>query len=199
MNRREVLKGSLSALGFMALDGLPVFAAPQGWKHGGKPNLVFGALSDTHLQVNYNGVSPHGRFPIKYLRKALENYKSRNIDALVHCGDMAHRGMVRELEFHQELIDEVFGKGKGPVKLFVAGNHEWFGDGEGFGGVCGRRLYPDAVERAEHTICGDFPRHCERVFGEPYEECWHKEVKCYHFFGHFHQSNADWRTIYYDA
>ena len=256
LNRREVLKGSLSALGFMALDGLPVFAAPQGWKHGGKPNLVFGALSDTHLQVNYNGVSPHGRFPIKYLRKALEYYKSRNIDALVHCGDMAHRGMVRELEFHQELIDEVFGKGKGPVKLFVAGNHEWFGDGEGFGGVCGRRLYPDPVERAKHTICGDFPKHWERVFGEPYEECWHKEVKGYHFFGHhwnvdegkflqlirqtgavsslggtkpifllshnylhtpfrrqlskehpnavgffghYHQSNADWRTIYYDA
>ena len=255
LNRREVLRGGLSAFGFLALpDGL--FAAPDGWKPTGKPDLVFGTLSDTHLQVNYNGVSPHGRFPIRYLRKALEYYKSRNIDALVHCGDMAHRGMVRELEFHQELIDEVFGKGKGPVKLFVAGNHEWFGDGEGFGGVCGRRLYPDPVERVKHTICGDFPRHWERAFGEPYEACWHKEVKGYHFFGHhwnvnetafldfvknhaassplggakpffmlshtylhhrfcrllskdfpnavsffghFHQSNADWRTIYFDA
>ena len=254
MTRRDFLGSAFAALGFAALPG-GLFAVPRGWKPPKTPNLVFGALSDTHLQVNYDGVNPHGRFPLKHLRKALEYFKRRNIDALVHCGDMAHRGMVRELEFHQELIDEVFGKGRGPVKLFVAGNHEWFGDGEGFGGVCGRRLYPDAAERAKHTVCGDFPGHWERVFGELYEECWHKEVKGCHFFGHqwgvdemkflefvkseaavsslcgaqpffllshayfhyrfcrllskdypraiglfghYHQSNADWRTIYYD-
>ena len=67
-NRREMLRGGVSALGFLALDGLPVFAAPQGWKPSKKPNLVFGILSDTHLQVNYNGISPHGRFPIKWER-----------------------------------------------------------------------------------------------------------------------------------
>ena len=85
------------------------------------PKLVFGVISDTHLQVNYNGVNPHGRFPQKHLRKVLEYFRSRKIDALVHCGDMAHRGMVRELEFRNEMIDDVFGKTGGPVKLLVAG------------------------------------------------------------------------------
>lgn len=48
--RREFARDGLFALGFMALDGLPVFAAPVGWKPKKKPNLVFGILSDTHLQ-----------------------------------------------------------------------------------------------------------------------------------------------------
>ena len=39
MNRREFAKGGLAALGFLALDGLPVFAAPVGWKPKKKPNL----------------------------------------------------------------------------------------------------------------------------------------------------------------
>ena len=160
-SRREFLSGAAA----LAFGGWRLFAAPLGWKHGGKPNLVFGVLSDTHLCSRPFAGRPYPDWPVKYFAAALEYFKRRNIDALVHCGDMAHRGMVRELEFHQELIDEVFGKGRGPVKLFVAGNHEWFGDGEGFGGVCGRRLYPDAAERAKHTVCGDFPGHWERVFG----------------------------------
>ena len=254
LNRREVLRSGLSAFGFLALDGLPVFSAPDGWKPTGKPNLVFGALSDTHLRVTYDRKSPHRDFPLAYFRKALEYFKRRNIDALVHCGDLAHRGIVRELEFHREIFDEVFGKGKGPVKLFVAGNHEWFGESVE-SGLCAKRLYPDPVERAKNTLCGDFPGQWERILGERYEECWHREVKGCHFFGHhwgvdetkfldfvkseavasqldgtkpifllshnylhhrfcrllakdypnaigffghYHQSNADWRTIYYE-
>ena len=112
MTRRDFLGSAFATLGFAALPG-GLFAVPRGWKPPKMPNLVFGALSDTHLQVNYDGVNPHGRFPLKHLRKALEYFKRRNIDALVHCGDMAHRGMVRELEFPQELIDEVFGPGTG--------------------------------------------------------------------------------------
>ena len=253
VNRREFLKGGLATLGFLALPG-GLFAAPNGWKPQKKPILVFGALSDTHLRVTYDRKSPHRDFPLAYFRKALEYFKRRNIDALVHCGDLAHRGIVRELEFHREIFDEVFGKGKGPVKLFVAGNHEWFGESVE-SGLCAKRLYPDPVERAKHTLCGDFPGQWERILGERYEECWHKEVKGCHFFGHhwgvdetkfldfvkseavasqldgtkpifllshnylhnrfcrllakdypnaigffghYHQSNADWRTIYYE-
>ena len=253
INRRELLQGGLATLGFLALPG-GLFAAPAGFKPKKKPNLVFGALSDTHLRVTYDRKSPHRDFPLLYFRKALEYFKRRNIDALVHCGDLTHRGIVRELEFNREIFDAVFGKGKGPVKLFVAGNHEWFGESVE-SGLCAKRLYPDPVERAKHTLCGDFPGQWERILGEPYDECWHKEVKGCHFFGHhwgvdetkfldfvkseatasqldgtkpifllshnylhhrfcrllakdypnaigffghYHQSNADWRTIYYE-
>ena len=255
IQRRNILKTGLSALGLLALDGLPVFAAPAGFKPNGNPNLVLGVLSDTHLRVGWNGVKPHGGFPLKYVRNALNLFRSRNIDGLVHCGDMAHRGMVREMEFHRDLIEEVWGKGGGPARLFVTGNHEWFGNVKGFGGPSGVNLYKDPAERAKHTLCGDFPAHWERIWGEKYEPVWHKEVKGYHFFGHhwkagekdhanlilqkagvcslkgakpffilshlrnhfafnkslrafpnaialfghFHVSNADWKTIYFDS
>ena len=42
--RREFVKGGLASLGFLALPGTPIFAAPPGWKPKKKPNLVFGIL-----------------------------------------------------------------------------------------------------------------------------------------------------------
>ena len=39
MTRREFVKDSLATLGFLALDGLPVFAAPLDWKPKKKPKL----------------------------------------------------------------------------------------------------------------------------------------------------------------
>ncbi len=50
MTRRGLLKGGMASLGFMALDGLPVYAAPPDWKPKRKPDIVFGVLADTHLQ-----------------------------------------------------------------------------------------------------------------------------------------------------
>ena len=102
MNRRGFLKGGLAALGFLALNGLPVFAAPQGWKPSKKPNLVFGVLSDTHLMVNrYNGKTLYPTMSLDYIRNAFKFFKAKNIDAFVHLGDASHRGDIREWEFHK--------------------------------------------------------------------------------------------------
>ena len=49
LTRREFVKDSMAAIGFLALPG-GLFAAPAGWKPKGRPNLVVGILSDTHLQ-----------------------------------------------------------------------------------------------------------------------------------------------------
>lgn len=46
VSRREFLAGAAA----FALGGWRLFAAPPGWKHGGKPNLILGVLADTHLQ-----------------------------------------------------------------------------------------------------------------------------------------------------
>lgn len=89
-NRREFLKGGLAALGFMALDGLPVYAA----------------------------------------------------------------------------------------LLAVAGNHEWQNDWSFLGD-----LYPDPAVFKENVLTEDFPRLFEKGWDLKYEECWHKEIKGYHFFG----------------
>ena len=188
VDRREFVKDSLAALGFMALPG-GLFAAPLGWTPKKKPNLVLGVLSDTHLQVGWDGASVHKLFPHTYVRNAMKLFKKRNIDALVHLGDAAHRGITRELEFHRELFVEAFGTRGSPVKLFIVGNHEWCGEADGFAGVSAKNVWKDPAERAKHTLCADMPRRWEQVWGEKYEEVWHKEVKGYHFFGrHWHEN-----------
>ena len=161
ITRRDFLSGA-AALG---LGGWRLFAAPLGWKHGGKPNLVFGVLSDTHLCSRPFAGRPYRDWPVKYFAAALKHFKRENVDAVVHCGDMAHRGRVRELEFHAEIWRDVFGK-HGPTKLFVAGNHEFRADCKG------RKLIDDGMAA-----------NWERIWGEKYEPVWHKTVKGIHFFG----------------
>ena len=51
MTRREFIGDGFAA--FASLFGGRLFAAPLGWKHGGKPNLVFGVISPTfHVQTS---------------------------------------------------------------------------------------------------------------------------------------------------
>ena len=175
-SRRAFLAGA-AAFGF---GGWRLFAAPPGWKHGGKPNLVFGVISDTHLRTRHGASGKPGKnWPNRYLAAALRYFKSQNVDAVVHCGDMAHRGQVEEMQFHANVWRKVFGK-DAPVKLFVTGNHDK--DGAGYGGfVAGN--YPDPVVRAKHVLATDMAGNWERIWGEKYEPVWHKEVKGYHFFG----------------
>ena len=180
MTRREFLKGALAALGFAALPGGIAFAAPRGWKPEKAPNLVFGVVSDTHIRTDWSGEKPSWRFPIKYFRSALEYFKAANVDAVVHCGDFAHRGMAASIQFHADAWREVFGKHGGPVKLFVSGNHDIIG---GNYGNFASKLFKDETLRNEHLFCHDSAAKWEKIWGEPYEPLWHKEVKGYHFFG----------------
>ena len=160
-SRRDFLCGAAA----FGLGGWRLFAAPLGWKPDKEPNLVFGVLSDTHLCSRPFVGKPCADWPVKYFAAALEHFKNLKVDAVVHCGDMAHRGRVREMEFHGEIWREVFGKCE-PVKLFVAGNHDFRAD------CAGRKLIDDGMAA-----------NWERIWGEPYKEAWHKEVKGFHFFG----------------
>ena len=178
-NRREFLKGGMAALGFLALDGLPVFAAPADWKPKRKPDLVFGVLADTHLMTDWGGKSVYRTMTLDYIKNAFAHFKEMNVDAVIHLGDAAHRGQVRGLEFHREEFDKVFGAKNPPPLLVVAGNHEWQGDWPFLKGV-----YKDPAVFKENVLAEDFPRLFEKGWGGiKYEECWHKEVKGYHFFG----------------
>ena len=181
--RREFIKDSLAALGFLALPG-GLYAAPAGWKSKKKPKLVVGILSDTHLMVEWDGKSLYRSMTLDYIRNAFRLFRAHGIDAFVHLGDASHRGCVREWEFHKEVFDEVFGKKDAPEKIIIVGNHELMGNE----GHCKGVYREDDVWR-ENAICADVARHYERVWGEPYAENFHKEVKGNHFFGrHWHEN-----------
>ena len=176
-SRREFLSGAAA----LAFGGWRLFAAPSGWKHGGKPNLVFGVVSDTHLRTRHGSSGKPGHnWPDRYFAAALEYFKRRGVDAVVHCGDMAHRGQVEEMQFHANAWNRVFGPSGGPVKLFVTGNHD--AEGARYGDFV-EKNYPDPVERAKHVLATDMAANWERIWGEKYESVWRKEVKGYHFFG----------------
>ena len=192
MTRRDFFKEAFAALGFSALPGGFLFAAPEGWKPEKKPNLVFGVLSDTHLRTRHGPTGKPGlNWPHKYFRNALEYFKLRGVDAVINCGDMAHRGQVEELQYHANVWNRVFGRNGGPVKLFVCGNHDT--DGAGYGNFVASK-YPDPKERAKHVLATDMAANWERIWGEKYEPVWHKEVKGYHFFGR-HQRVDDGELV----
>ena len=185
LSRRDFLTQSLAALGFAALPGGVLFAAPKGWKPEKPANLVFGVLSDTHLRTAVKGVRPGRNWSPKYFAAALEYFKARNVDAVVHCGDFAHRGQVEEMQYHANYWNKFFPGGMAPdghrvEKLFVTGNHDV--DGSGYYGFCAKK-YPDPDERAKHVLSTDMAANWERIWGEKYEPLWHKEIKGYHFFG----------------
>ena len=180
VTRMGFIQGALASLGFGALGGRRLFAAPPGWKHGGRPNLVFGVLSDTHLRTSVKGNGHGANWPDRYFVAALEHFKNAGVDAVVHCGDFAHRGQTREMEFHAEAWRRVFKIGPEPIKLFVTGNHDV--EGAGYGDFVKNR-YPDEAERAKHVLATDMAGNWERIWGEKYETVWHKEVKGYHFIG----------------
>ena len=193
ITRREFVKDGLAALGFLALPG-GLFAAPADWKPAKKPNLVFGILSDTHLQSGRDGVTPHDGFPLTYVTNAMKLFRDRNIDAFMHLGDAAHRGKNVEIQYHRDIFEKFFPHGKAKdghkvEKLLVVGNHELYGNVAAGAGAWAPHIWKDPVERAKHVLCGDLPKHWERVWGEKYEEVWHKEVKGYHFFGRHWETN----------
>lgn len=196
LSRHDFLRGALASLGFGALRGGRIFAAPQGWKHGGRPNLVFGVISDTHLissrrmheeMVWTRICQPFGNEkgrPDKYLVSALKYFRDRNVDAVMHCGDMADQGLVSEMQWHADAWRKVFpgdrtADGHKVERLFVTGNHEV----EGGDHFRVKREYPDAAERARRCLMTDLPANWRRIWGEPYEDVWHKVVKGYHFLG----------------
>lgn len=184
LRRRNFLKGSLASLGLGAL-GPGAFAASPSRRPPGKPLLVLGAISDTHLRTR-RARKPEARWwPDTFLRSALEFFRASDVDAVVHCGDMANYGEVEAMRMHADVWNEVFPDGKSaggrPVeKLFITGNHDVLGSGMN---EWVRNLYSDPEVRRREVLAEDMAGNWERIWGEKYEEVWHKTLKGFHFFG----------------
>ncbi len=188
-SRRGFIRGILASLGLGSLGGGCVFAVPPGWKPSQNANIVLGVISDTHLRTEHGpGGRPDRNWPDKYFAAALEYFKAQNVDAVVHCGDFAHRGQVEEMLFHAQTWERVFPRSLAPdghkvEKLFVTGNHDV--EGASYGSFVAEN-YPDPDVRAKHVLQTDMAGNWEHIWGEKYEPVWHKEVKGYHFFGRNH-------------
>ena len=183
--------------GLAAAFGARLFAAPPGWTPPGKANLVFGVVSDTHLRTTADGKYSKKYWSDKWLVAALRCFRDNNVDAVLHLGDMAHTGQVAEMEFHATAWRKVFPKDLAPdghkvERLFVAGNHDLDGTTYGIGKLV-KDLYPDPEEFKKHVLCTDIAGNWQRIWGEPYAEAWHKEVKGYHFFGR-HYAGKDFNA-----
>ena len=185
MKRIDFLKGAFASLGCGALGcafGLP---DPDDLCKSRKPNLVLGVIADTHLRTLKSRPPPKPWWPDTFLRTALAYFRSANVDAVVHCGDMANYGEVEAMQMHANVWNEIFPNNRAPdghvvEKLFVTGNHD--AEGENANKHV-RELYSDPAIRAREVLSADMAGNWERIWGEPYEETWHKVVKGYDFFG----------------
>ncbi len=187
MTRNEFLRGVFASFG--AVGARSLFAMPPGWKPQGKPAFTFGVVADTHLRTSprYGSVIDKD-WKGTYFESALRHFKSRNIDAVVHCGDFAHLGQVVEMEAHAAIWRKVFPENKGNdgrevAKLFVTGNHEFCSHVGGNHGAFVRRLYPGQDRWNDAVLQVDTAQKWQRIWGEEYKEVWHREVKGFHFFG----------------
>lgn len=180
MTRRQFLFGSAASV---ALGGCGrIFAAPLRWRHGGRPNLVFGVISDSHISSYLHIMRRYGGKPEIHLEAALEYFRDADVDAVVHCGDLTNRGWIEEMEICARAWRNVFpgnngAGGRHVEKLFVTGNHD---DPVN----CGFDVQCPEDKRVEDVLMyPDWKGNWRRIWGEEYEETWHKEVNGYHFFG----------------
>ena len=172
MKRREFIGGAF------ALAGAAAWARTA----KGGPDLKVGILSDIHLSPPdmYRSQSA-----IDCFVKVLEFFGKENADAVLIAGDLTNAGTMRELREVSGAWSRVFGGiDKGPVKIFVTGNHEKcpMPKAKREGGQSGPAS-PDA-------FCLDPRKNWKELFGEEWSPFFLKTVKGYSFVGaHW----AEWR------
>ena len=183
MTRRSFL-GSASA--FVAVSG---FASADKML-GGRLNLRFGVLSDTHI-TNWESADT--------FRRALRFYREADVDAVMICGDMTNMGVLCNLETVAKCWYEVFPGDKGQngkhvEKLFIYGNHDAEPSEYGIGNVgLAKSLMhcpgykTEEVRRQRLDLVG-LGKAWESCFHEPFEPIYRKTVRGYDFIG------AHWDT-----
>lgn len=170
LTRRAFLGASAMTAGAWLMEGCRTFEQ--------MPRLRFGVISDVHIGGR-KAAPERLRFTLDWLAR-------HNVDAVLSPGDVAHSGLISELEQFAAIWQEAFPGGRAAdgrtVKFLMStGNHEaaavW---------VKGT----DAWRAANVLAHGDnFPRTWERLFGEKWELVWKREVRGYTFIG------SQWSTL----
>ena len=135
-------------------------------------------MSDVHI-----GGKPDAA---ETLEKTLRWFASENVDAVLCAGDIAHSGLIKELEGFAEVWHRVFpgngerGTGNGRrVELMIStGNH----DVDAWGGRWSKFTEDEML--AQRFNYRDNPEKTwRRLFDQPWELVWRREVKGYTFIG----------------
>ena len=160
-----------------------MFSAPAGKYSSGVPRLKFGVISDVHLRVNSQGPGLTEVYNTETLEKTLLWYRDQGVDAVAVAGDIADRGMVEEMEAFAATWFKVFPDDRAPdgrrvERIVVYGNHDW--GGSHYRSFVLNR-HPDASKFADHVLIGKPKEHWERIFREPWEHVFRKDVKGYAF------------------
>lgn len=204
ITRRNFLIGGASAFGSLGAFGGNRFltaSAATALSAGRVPNLRFGLLSDMHISYVAAEDKAKAARDILAFKTALEWFRDAKVDAVVISGDMANHGLCEQLMAVGEAWYSVFPNDMRPdgarvEKVFVTGNHDWYGHTL-YGGY-GAKKYPDEAERARHLLQNDIAGWWDRAFHEPYSPIYSKTVKGYTFIGaHWHGVEA--RLDSYDA
>ena len=140
--------------------------------------LKFGVVSDIHI-----GGKPDAA---DQLEKVLRWFASENVDAVLCPGDIAHSGLIGELEKFAEVWHRVFpgneergtGNGKRVELMISTGNH----DVDAWGGRW--KNFTEEQLIAKNFNYKDNPEKTwQRLFGQKWELIWRREVKGYTFVG----------------
>ena len=142
-----------------------------------KPNLRFGVLSDVHIGGKKDAEAT--------AEKVLRYFASENVDAVLCPGDIAHSGLVGELEKFAAIWRKVFPDGGRRVELMIStGNH----DVDAWGGRW--KSFSEAQMDAQRFNWKDNPQKTwRRLFGQDWSLVWRREVKGYTFIG------AQWSSL----
>ena len=182
VSRRWFIGGLVSAGAF---GGCRFFAAAPGKYSSGKPNLKFGVVSDVHLRANPKAPGLNRGGDTTTLEHTLMWYRDQGVDAVAVVGDIADHGLVEEMEAFAATWFKVFPDDRAPdgrrvERIVVYGNHDW-------GGMRYKPFisgkYPDATDLSDLILAGKPKEHWERIFHEPWEHVYRKDVKGYAFVG----------------
>ena len=179
VSRRFFIGGAFS---FAALGPNLAFAAKPGTFSVGRPELVFGVLSDVHVALAEGGRALKKSYGTEHLEKAFAYFRDQGADAVVIAGDMAHDGCVGELRAVAEAWFKVFPDDKAPdgrhvERIFIFGNHD-----NGTSRV--KNVFgTDEAAIKENLLTLDPKRHWDAVFHEEWSPFAKRNVRGYDFIG----------------
>lgn len=185
ISRRFFIGGLASAL---AMGPRRFFAATPDTFVYGKPDLIFGVISDVHLSLSKDGKTLAKSYGNEHLLKAFKYFRDNGADAVVIAGDMANCGMIGELKAVADAWFKVFPNDTAPdgrkvARIFVTGNHDLSGM------AYGKWVYGDNKEAiAANAIVPRIKEVWDECFHEEWKEIYLKDVKGFKFVG------ANWCT-----
>ena len=180
MDRRHFLRTgavATAALGTavaMLSSSSEALAAPKKIKlliPKGRERLKIGVLSDIHII---------GENSLEWFDKALRHFRDNDVDGVVIAGDMADWGIESQLQLVRNAWEKVFPSDEGAFghkveRLFVTGNHD-------ITSPTNKRVKGRGLDESEF-FCYRKEELWQKVFGEPYQPIWKKEVGGYTFIG----------------